>query len=236
MVFLHFQASLLLVLLNQGFWSCSFCKDLHTTLKWLSLPHSPHFFQYVGHCKCWCPVLQCLHLSPHGAPHAHLWVTCQMVSKSLGSLMLFSTLLCALSASTLCAQINTHSLVASSMFSRVITSLKIISVMSSSFSPPINCAINNLSDSLYSHSATFVCSLPIHSLADLLLFLQRFWYCYKSIIWLWLRFNILLSTENSTFVVLHFSFSSCVKGFISNRPIQPSQFFVTDILSSSLMS
>ena len=70
---------------------------------------------------------------------------------------------CALCTSNLCVQLNMQSLVASFMLSRVVTFINISSVMSSSFSPPINCSVNNLSGSLYSHSANFVHSLPVHS-------------------------------------------------------------------------
>ena len=55
-------------------------------------------------------------------------------------------------------------------------------------------------------------------------------------IWLWQNLNLLPSTENSPFVVLYFSFSSYVKVSTSNRPSEHSQFFITGVLSSSLIS
>ena len=36
--------------------TCCLHKDLLTTLKWMSLLHSPHFFLYAGHCWGGCPV------------------------------------------------------------------------------------------------------------------------------------------------------------------------------------
>ena len=52
---------------------------------------------------------------------------------------------------------------------------------------------------------------------------------------LWHGLNIFLSTENSPFVILQFSFSSCVNGSMSSRPPQPIQFFMTGNLSSSFI-
>ena len=121
------------------------------------------------------------------------------------------------------------------MFSRVMTSFDISSVIPSLFSPPLNCSVNNLSGSLYLHSGTFVHILPIHSLADSLLFLCSFWYCSVSMIWLWHGLNLLLNTENSAFVVLHFSFSSWVNISMSNRSSWPSLFLITGILSLSFI-
>ena len=83
----------------------------------------PHFFPYTGHHWVRCPVPQYLQLSLCGAQHKHFCVFCWMASKSLYFLMLFSTLVCALCASILHAQINTFSHVASSIFSWVVTSL-----------------------------------------------------------------------------------------------------------------
>ena len=139
--------------------------------------------------------------------------------------MLLNALLCALCTSTLHIQTSMHSLVASSIFSRVVTSLNISLFMPSSFRPVMNCSINNISGSLYLFSATFVHSLPIHSWSDSLFFPHSFWYFNASMMWLWHDLNVLLSTENSPFVALHFSFSSCVNVCMSNRPSQPSQFF-----------
>ena len=114
-----------------------------------------------------------------------------------------------------------------SVFS-ALTSLS--SIMPSSFSLPVNYSGSNLSAPLYLYPATFVCSLPIHSWADSLLFLHSFLYCSASMIQLWYGSNILLSTVNSPFVVLLFSFSSWVQVPMSNSPSHPSQFFMTGIL------
>ena len=57
----------------------------------------------------------------------------------------------------------------------------------------------------------------------------------KTMIQLWHGLNLLLSTENIPFVVLHFFFSYCIKVSMSNSPFQPSQFFTTCILSSSFI-
>ena len=142
----------------------------------ISLLHSPYLFLYIGYCLGGCPILQYLHLSACGAPHTPFWMSCQMASRTLASLILLSALLCALCTSILYNQLNTLSLVASSMFSRVVTSLNISSVMSLPFSRPMNCYDNNLLGSLYSHSAIFVHSLSIHSWAELFLSLCSFWY------------------------------------------------------------
>ena len=69
---------------------------------------------------------------------------CQIGSKALASLKLSSILLCVLFAPTLHPQHSTHSLVASSMFSRVITSLNSFSVITSLFNLPMNCSFKNL--------------------------------------------------------------------------------------------
>ena len=103
--------------------------------------------------------------------------------------------LCALCTSTLHTHLNTHSLV-SSMFSRGITSLKVSSFTLSSYSLPMNCSVNNLSGSVYSHSATFVQSAHLF-LGRLIAFSMQVWYCDESMIQLWCSLNFLLSTENS---------------------------------------
>ena len=106
------------------------------------------------------------------------------------------------------AKPSTCLLVAASVFSNAVTSLCISSAIPSSSSPPMNCSVSNLSGFLYLHLATFVCSLPILSWADSLLFLHSFLYCSASIVWLGHSLNILLRTMNCPFVVLLFSFSS----------------------------
>ena len=93
----------------------SLCDDMQTTFKWLSLPHSPHFFRQEGHCQSICPVSQYMHFSLYEVSHACLWVFCQIASNSLAFLMPMNVLHWALCTSTLCAQVNMHSLVASSM-------------------------------------------------------------------------------------------------------------------------
>ena len=90
-----------------------------------------HVFQYTGHGWSGSPVPPCI----------HLWVFCWMASKSLGFLILFSVLHFALCASTLCSQPNTCSL-ATYLFSRVVISLNILSVMPSSFSLPMKCSVS----------------------------------------------------------------------------------------------
>ena len=84
---------------------------------------------------------------------------------------------------------------------------KISSIMPSSLSPPMNCYVSSMSYSLYSHSAALVCSLPIHSLADILPFLCNLWYCSDIMILLCHDLNLLLKTEKRPFVFLHFSSS-----------------------------
>ena len=106
------------------------------------------------------PVLQYLHLSLCEVSCAHFWVFFLMASNSLTSLILFNVLLWALYTSTQYAQVNTCSLVASSMSSNIVTSINISSVMLSSFSPPINYSLNILSYSMYLHSAILFIVCP----------------------------------------------------------------------------
>ena len=97
-----------------------------TSMKTCILPRSgcPCWFLHTSfhtrHCLGGCCVPQYLYLSSSGAQHTHLCEVCQMVSKSLAFLILFSMILCALCTSTLHAQLSTHSLLASSMFSMVL--------------------------------------------------------------------------------------------------------------------
>ena len=157
---------------------------MQTTLKWLILVALSTLL-YVGRvCMGGCPMPQYLPLLLHGAPYTCFYEFCWIASKSLASFLL-STPLC---ASTLCTQ------VAFSMFSRGFTSINISTVMLLSFCLPIYCCISNLSESLYSHSVTFVHSLPIILWAVLLLFLCSFWYCNASMIWLQHSLNQLFST------------------------------------------
>ena len=141
-----------------------------------------------------------------------------LASNSQASFILLSTILWLLFTSMLHAQINMHSLMASSMSSNITTSLNISLVRSSSLSCLINCSLNSLSYFPFYHSTTALHSLPIHSWADSLLFLSSIQYCNEIIIWLWHGLNFLLRTEIIPFVVLHFSFPYCVIVFISNRP------------------
>ena len=187
------------------------------------------FLPVCRHCQGLCPIVQYLHLSLYDVSHEHLLVFCQMALNFLASFILFSALLLAPSASTLCVQVNACSLVASSMFSNVPTYLSISSVIPSSLKPPINCSFNSLPYSLYSHSVTFIHSLPIHSWADSLLFLCNLQYCNEIIIQLWHGLNVLLKTDNNPFMVLHFCFS-CMNVSISNWPSQPSQFLILGLI------
>ena len=171
------------------------CKDLQAALKWIALPPSLHFYTYAGHCWVQCLFLQFLHSSLHMVSHSQFWVFCLMVSNFLASIILFSAPVWTLCASNLCAKVNTCSLMASSTFFNVASSFNISSVMSFSLSPPINYSGNSLLYCLYFHSAIFGHSLPIHSLADPLLFLCNFQYCNEIIIQVWCGLNLLLRAE-----------------------------------------
>ena len=138
--------------------------------------------------------------------------------------MLSSTIFYALYASTLCAYISILSLMASWMSSHVTTSLKIAPIMVLPFSPPMNCSVSNWWYSLYSQSVAFVCSPPIHSWVESLLFLCRFWYYSDITIQLYHGLNLLLKTEKRPFAVLHFAFSSWMNFFITYRPSWPNHF------------
>ena len=162
-----------------------------------------------------------------------------MTSNFSASLILFNALLWVLCASPLHKQVNTHSLMASSMFSNIATSLNISSVMPSSLSPPIDHFVNRLSNSLDLHSAAFVYSL-IKSWADSLLFLCNFWYCNKIIIQLWCGLNLLCRTENIPFVVLYFFFFLLCEYFHHQQAIltwpvlnNHDLFFTTYLIGSS---
>ena len=48
--------------------------------------------------------------------------------------------------------------------------------------------------------------------------------------------SLLFRTENNLFVVLHFSFSTCMDISMSNRPSQASLFFINSILPWSFIS
>ena len=95
--------------------TCCLHKDLQTTLKWSSLPHSPCSFPYTKHWMGGFSVPQYLHSLLCGVPCTYFCMFCQIASKYLTSLILFSMLLCALCASTLCAQLSTCFLVVCSM-------------------------------------------------------------------------------------------------------------------------
>ena len=141
-----------------------------------------------------------------GATHSCFCTFCLTMSNSFASFMWFSVNFCALCTSTPCAYSNTHSLVVPLMSSSVATSFRISLIISSSFSPLINCSVSSLSYSLYWHSATLVLSLTILSWADSLLFLCSLWYCSDIIIPLCYSLIVLHNTANRPFVVLHFSF------------------------------
>ena len=146
--------------------TCTFLGSYHditSPKNGMLVPWNKHLFLFsfrfttfstlLSVCRHWlggCPVLQYLHLSLNRVPHMHFCEFCWMASKSLASLVLFSMLICTLCTSTLCIQARSYSLVASSVLSRVMTSLNIWSVIPSSFSLPTNCSVNNLLGSLYS--------------------------------------------------------------------------------------
>ena len=141
----------------------------------------------------WCPTHPVLHVLPDGI-------------KVSGLLILFSMLLFAHCTSTLCSQFNTHLLVASSMFSRVVTSLNISSVMSSSFSPP-RTALLTIYQALCIHTELLLFTVyPFSPGQTHCFFYAFFWYCNENLVWLWCGLNLLLSTENCAFVALHFLF------------------------------
>ena len=144
--------------------------------------------------------------------------------------LLFSTTCCASCASTPLAHNISLSLITSSLFFNVNTSLKISLIMSSSTRPLMNCSVSNLSYSLY-HINIFVCNLPIDSGADSCLVLGNFWYrrdmttllCHSLNCCLVLRRNLLLLY---IFLFLHV--------FISCRPSCLSQYLITGTFSSSI--
>ena len=109
--------------------------------------------QYLQFSICFC--LFCLMLS-------YFCLSCLRESKSLGSLILFSTSFNALWASTLWAHTNTSSLVVSSIFSNTVISLGIPLIMPSLSYLWMNCSMSLLSHLLHSQSAALVCNLPIH--------------------------------------------------------------------------
>ena len=152
-----------------------------------------------------------------------------MESKSFASFILFSTSFCALSASTLWIHNNTHSLVASSIFSNVDISLSVSPLMSSLSSPCINCSLNLLSYLFYSQSAALVCNLPIHFWAgsQLYLFSLQYWSDNSILLWHSLNFN--------PFVFFHAFFLN-LWVIYEFRPSLPNQSLTTWTFSSSVNS
>ena len=125
------------------------CINLHTALKWLVLQHPIHNLPYAGHCLWRCPVLQYLHLASTfcflSLTLSSFFIFFLMESQTLAQFILFSTSFCALWSSTLQIHNNTHSLVASPIFSNAGISLSISLMMPSSSSPHMNCLVNLLS-------------------------------------------------------------------------------------------
>ena len=138
---------------------------LHTSLKWLSLPHLSHLLLNTGHHLSLSPCMQYLHLHnlslcPH-MQYLHLLLVfsevvvgplslclislCMIALKSFASCQLLITAIWAFWDSTLFAQISTFSL-HMVIFSPHFVSSQIISAsISSSFKQCIHCSFSCLS-------------------------------------------------------------------------------------------
>ena len=118
------------------------------------------------------------------------------------------------------------------MSSNVVKSLRISSIIPLSLSSWMTCSVNNLSYSLYWHSAALGLSLLIHSCVDSLFCLCNLLYWRDIIILLCYGLNLLHNTVKRPFTLIHFSFSSLMLVWISCRPSWPNHFFITGTFSS----
>ena len=169
---------------------------------------------FAGHCLWGCPYHNIYNfLLPFFSDVSICYASAYLVwqSKSVASLILFGTPFCALWAHSLCAYINTHSLVASSILSNAVISLSISPIMLSSSNPWINCLVRlfiifGCIDSLLP-LFTMYPSIPgqIHDSSN-------------STIWFWYGLNYWLNIENSPFAFLQVSFSALIGVFIRADP------------------
>ena len=126
-------------------------EPLHTSLKWLSLPHLSYPLPYAGHCLSLCSSQQYLHLLlvfnvfVMGLLSLCLISFCLIVPKFFASCKLLITAICTLWAFTF---VSTFSLCMVIFSSHFVISLIIFASISSSFKPYINCSFSFLSISV----------------------------------------------------------------------------------------
>ena len=108
----------------------------------------------------------------------------------------------------------------------------IITVISLTVIPFINCTFNLASFPLYPQSFCFILRQPIYSLAFLLCFRITLQYCNDKIVSK-SGFNFSLNTSNDPVLVLHFSFSPSFRVCTNLSPSWPKHFNIIGTQSLS---